>query len=290
MRRAALDVLALSLALSGGACGGGSSPSAASKAPPVTAPSATAPTLTDGWSDQPVAAEVTPATVRTGQSLVARAPGYLTREQTYQGQPIQLWPADEAYVRALVYDWEFTDGSFRMVRWAGPFTVSLDGSLAEDQDVLNKALEVVQELSTRTGMPISVGAGGTCVIKIDPAVADEGAVAIAYNSFHGATIVGAEVLFLNRGEILGRRRRSDWDNTLLHEMGHVLGLAHSPDVFDVMTPGEGPGTTVSRFNDNEAIALHMMYAHRSAGNRPPDLDPQLAGASLATPRFTAIRD
>jgi hypothetical protein len=176
-----------------------------------------------------------------------------------------------------------------MVRWDGPFIVTLEGGLADDLDVVAKAQGVVEELVRRTGLPITLGSGGPCVIKIDPSVARRDAVATAQWSFRGATIVGATVSFIGRGEILGRGR-ADYANTLLHEMGHVMGLLHSPDTHDVMTPGAGPGTGGGHFVLNEAIALHMMYNHRSAGNRFPDRDPQMAAASAATPRLTVIRD
>ena len=73
-------------------------------------------------------------------------------------------------------------------------------------------------------------------------------------------------------------------------MGHIIGLAHSPDTTDVMTPAEGRGTGVHHFQPNEAIALHMMYHHREPGNRPPDRAPQLGAASAATPIRTVIID
>jgi hypothetical protein len=57
-----------------------------------------------------------------------------------------------------------------------------------------------------------------------------------------------------------------------------------------MTPGDEPGSSVGQFASNEAIALHMMYEHRSAGNRFPDRDPQVVDASAATPRVTVIID
>jgi Matrixin len=70
-------------------------------------------------------------------------------------------------------------------------------------------------------------------------------------------------------------------NTFLHEMGHVLGLGHSPDRREVMTPGAGPGTNVSEFQSGEALSLHMMYFHRAAGNQSPDRDPAFRARSAA---------
>ena len=290
MKRAVLIlVIGVSTAL-GQACGSPSSPSAASAPQPAATPATEAPAVIDGWTGQPVGAAVTPPTVGYWDAILVTAPGYLPREQMYVRQPIHLWPAERAYVRQLVY-WEFTDGSFRSVRWEGPFTVTLGGGLPDDQEVVAKTRYVVDELIRRTQLPITIGPGGPCVIKIDPSVEKRGFVATADLSFRGATIVGATVSFIGRGEILGRRLRADYADTLLHEMGHVMGLRHSIDAHDVMAPGGGPGRTGgSAFTHNEAVALHMMYNHRSAGNRFPDRDPQMAAASAATPRLTVIRD
>ncbi len=76
----------------------------------------------------------------------------------------------------------------------------------------------------------------------------------------------------------------DTYHTLLHEMGHVVGLGHSPDRREVMAEGEGPGTLKGEFQQGEALALHMMYAHRTAGNISPDRDAALSARSLAAVR------
>jgi hypothetical protein len=39
---------------------------------------------------------------------------------------------------------------------------------------------------------------------------------------------------------------------------------------------EGTRTTHGEYQPREAVALHMMYQHRLAGNRPPDKDGALA--------------
>ena len=102
-------------------------------------------------------------------------------------------------------------------------------------------------------------------------------------------ITGGSVSFISRQEIIGGPGAS-YHNTFLHEMGHIIGLAHSPDPRDVMTPAAGRGTTIDVYQRNEAIALHMMYFHREPGNLPPDKDPQLGAASGASPRYTVIID
>jgi hypothetical protein len=245
--------------------------------------------VVDGWTERPVAAEVKPPLVGLGNGVVVRAPGYLAREQRYDLEPIALWPAEPAYVRELVYDWEFTDGSFRMIRWDQPFTLTLDGALANDDAVSARARQVLNEIRRRTGLQIPIGPGGEVHVKVDPSVADQEAVGVASLSFRGETITSGSVSFINRQEIIGGPGAS-YSNTFLHEMGHIIGLAHSPDPSDVMTAAGGRGTTVNVYQRGEAIALHMMYFHRDPGNRPPDKDPQLAAASGASPRYTVILD
>jgi hypothetical protein len=291
MKRVLLLIAVAGPLILNSSCGGSSSPSTPTPQPTATpVPAAEAPEVIDGWTERPVAAEANPPLVGLGNGVVVRAPGYLAREQRYDFEPIALWPAEPAYVRELVYDWEFTDGSFRMIRWEQPFTLTLDGALADDGAVRTRARQVVDEIARRTGLQIQIGAGGEVHVKIDPSVADEEAVAVARLSFQRGVITGGSVSFINRQEIIGGPGAS-YNNTFLHEMGHIIGLAHSPDRSDVMTPAEGRGSTVDVYQRNEAIALHMMYFHRDPGNRPPDKDPQLAEASAgASPRYTVIID
>jgi hypothetical protein len=271
-------------------CGGSSSPSTPNPQPTATpVPAAEAPQVINGWNEQPLVAEVSPPIVGLGDGVVVRAPGYLPREQLYALEPIALWPANPSYVRELVYDWDFPDGSFRMVRWSQPFTLTLDGALADDGAVRARARQVLDEIGRRTGLQIPIGPGGEVRVTVDPSVADEEAVALARLSFRGATISSGSISFVNRQEIVGGRG-AGYSNTFLHEMGHIVGLGHSPDPSDVMTPAEGRGTTFDVYQRNESIALHMMYFHRAAGNRHPDRDSQLAAASGASPWHTVIID
>jgi hypothetical protein len=203
---------------------------------------------------------------------------------------VALWPGDVEYVRELVYSlWEFADGSLRMVRWTEPFTITFEGELAEDEAVHQKGLEVAAELTRCTGMPISVGPGGACRVKLDRTLRDLDVVATASLSAQGTSLVGATLRFSYRDEILGNRH-AWYRNTLLHELGHAVGLGHSPKVKDVMTPGRGPGTFLPHFHEREATALHMMYFHREPGNLPPDRDPKLEAAVAGAPLVRVVSD
>ena len=259
------------------ACGGGGRATTGSTpvtSPPATTPASSAPSAVDGITGAAVPAAFTPAAPARATTVQAQAPGYLVREQLFDAAPIALWPGSLEYVDELVYDWEFTDGSFRMVRWEAPFVVTLDGDLATDAQVVAKMREVIDEIARVTGVRATIGPGGPVVVAIDPEVSDQDAVAYADLTFRGANVISADVRFARRQEITGGNR-SDYRNTLLHEMGHVMGLGHSPSTRDVMTPGAGPGTRVAEFQPDEATCLRMMYFHRRAGNFLPDRDPAL---------------
>ena len=289
LRRAALPILLCVTGCGGG--GGSSAPSNVPVAAPTPTPAPTpAPALItrNGWTEEGVTADVAPPSPAVGTAVTVQAPGFLVREQRFDGTPLFLWPSEEAYVRQLVYDWEFSDGIFRMIRWTQPFTVSLDGDLATDPAVVAKAEEVTAHITQITGLPIAVGPGGPVKILINPAILDEGAIAKTLLTSRGAAITEATIEFADRQEVSGGSG-SDYRNTLLHEMGHVMGLAHSASNRDVMTPAEGPGTKEGVFQTQEATCLHMMYAHRQPGNLPPDRDAALGTATSEVRRFV-IRD
>jgi len=242
----------------------------------------------DGITEQLVAAQVDPPAPRIGDRVSVTAAGYLTREERFEVPDIFLWPGESGYIQELAYT-EFTDGTFRTIRWTQPFTITIDEDLADDPVILAKAREVAAEASRHIGFPVSVGPGGAVTVGIDASLEDEHAVAQATTSYRGAVIVGARIVFWRRFEIGGGSRAS-YPNTFLHEMGHVIGLGHSPRTTDVMTPGDGPGARVATYQPGEASCLRMSYAHRQPGNYFPDRDPALAAASSAIPLRTVIID
>ena len=234
-----------------------------------------------------MAASISPSAPALGARVTATAAGFLTREQVFERAEIFLWPGEPDYVHDTAY-WEFTDGSFRVIRWNTGFTVTLEGELGTDPVLVRKAQEVAAEASRHIGYPISVGPGGAVTITVDPGLDDDAAVAQADVRTTGSVITGAVISFRRRAEIAGGPQAA-YSNTLLHEMGHVIGLGHSPDDKDVMTPAEGRGTRESAYQPGEAGCLRMIYVHRRAGNRFPDRDPAL-GAAVGRLRHPVVVD
>jgi hypothetical protein len=250
-----------SFALLAAGCGG-SSPTL--PAPPVTTPPP-ALVVRNGWDEAPVSAEISPVNPAVGTFATVRAPGFLVRDATFTGQPFYLWPQDPEYVRAMVYS-EYVPAQ-RMTRWQDAFTVEAIEGVAGD--VLTDA---VAEVVAATGLPITVASTGSVRLTIDP---DDphlrpGTAAVTYNTFRGNTILGARVVFRSLDHLTGRGRL--YDNLVLHELGHVLGLGHSPHPRDVMR-FEADRTDERTFSEQERVALKLMYRWRQAGNVFPDSAP-----------------
>jgi hypothetical protein len=285
-----LLVFAGALALPG--CGGGGRSSTGSTVLPTptatptpAVPTSGTPSAVDGISGAAVAATFSPDAPTLSSTVQAQASGYLLREQLFDGRPIVLWPGSLPYVNQLVYDWDSVD--FRMVRWQRPFVVTLADDLANDAQVVAKLREVIGEVGRVTGMTLTVGPGGPVVVRVDPSVAELDAVAVTDLTILGANVTRADVRFETRQEITGAFR-TEYQNTLLHEMGHVMGLGHSPSRSDVMTPWNGPGTRVAEYQRDEATCLTMMYFHRRAGNTSPDRDPALSALASGERRVRIL--
>lgn len=237
-------------------CGGGSGPVTPTLPPVAPAPTPTpVPTFSfrDGWTEQAVAAAATPATPTVGAVTAVEAPGYLVRRAVFNGAPFYLWPQDERYVRALIYN----AGTRPLRRWTAGFTITPDGI-----DNLPAFQDAAAELSRVSGLPIGVGPGGPVAVTIDPSdpyFKDNNWLAYASWRSSGDVIRSARVVFRSVQEFQ--------QGILLHELGHVLGLGHSEDGSDVMAPRENRALT---FSERENVALKLMYRWRQPGNALPD--------------------
>ena len=285
--RAILAPVVLCLA----ACGGGSptrpQPVAATPTPTPSPTPVPPPVAREGVNHEVVPAEIEPTAPALRDAVTVRAAGFLLREQRYDGAPIYLWQVEQEYVNELVYPLTFTDGSFRMIRWAGPFTVTLEAGLETNDAVMRKTQEIVAEATRASGLPITIGPNGAVRVVVDGALLNDNLLGQAQRTYQGATIVGGTIKLASIQDLLGTNR-ADYTNVYLHEMGHILGLGHSPLAREIMTAGGGARTTLGEFQPREAMALHMMYQHRLAGNRPPDKDGALFTQSVARPLVSVI--
>lgn len=285
-------------------------PTSSSVAPPpavATVPSGTILTVVSGETSEPVAGarivvggrELTsdavgrlalPSAFDRGSLLDVVHEGFLDRQTVLRGETetlITLWPnssptgLDEAFTFELVYDSVKGSGGRRLLRLA-PSVREAYIRAAEPIRGDPKAMETVARAAD-TLTDVTDGAvvfrvtddppAGAVVFELvvdpgDPAIVD--AVAAAKRRMSAWEILGGTVVYA----ALGTARTS----TTLHELGHMFGLAHSPDPRDVMHRFRSSERR-ERFSDREALAMRLMLLRR-AGNERPDNDRSVPGSAL----------
>lgn len=201
--------------------------------------------------------------------MTVTAPGFLTREQGAVN-PIWLWPQSESYVKAVVYTVGSTPPQdVNMLRWAPGSTIrlGLGPTLAGDSGAAERLEDCAAELRRWTRGPVEIGQPANVTLDLGPM--PSGILAQTQWSLSGYTIIGAKVTFLNRDTVTAGQR----GNTMLHELGHVIGLAgHSPIITDVMSALPNRSRALA-FGGDEAMSLTMIYEWRKAGNQFPDREP-----------------
>jgi hypothetical protein len=261
MRRASFGVLVLVLvAVTLVGCGGGGGGS--------SSPSSTV-SVVDGATGAALSGAA--VTARPGDPVTVERPGYLRRDTVVARDGIlSLWPAtvDETYVRTLVY----SDAPLRnrLSRWPGT-TVTVARDFPTDLvELVRPWLALVP--SDSPALTVTIDPGNAGFAQFAP---DTIAYALRQASDTDARILSVQIFFKSEEDL----RRP---GALAHEVGHSLGLQHSPRVQDLMFPTTARTTLV--FSPDERVLLTMMYTHRRPGQVAPDNDQSLGQPSTGVIR------
>jgi hypothetical protein len=308
-------VVACLLAASSVACSRGGSPSAPSPgvvpAAPVAITAGTVLTLTSGETGAPVAGaavtvagSVYAADARGEIALrMATAPGalvdvagvdYLDRQTLLRSAAsthYSLWPLrsptglDESYTRTLVYT---SDGGAaggaplqRLRLGTTRVFVVPSAALRADPDAEGVLDAALQELDRSAGDLVAyqeASAGPSQGVAVETRVEPTNSVCTETAT---TRVRGATTVFLNDGEIERAEivfcTTADARDlvTVTHELGHTLGLRHSPDSEELMAAVVHPRQT-TRFSAREGLTIHLLMQRRG-GTRFPDNDRQTQG-------------
>lgn len=139
------------------------------------------------------------------------------------------------------------------------------GYEGEVPDAIRQGCEqAVKTLELATGFKIEASENPQVAIKMAPQPAknrEDNVPAITYIEYEGPWITKARVVFFNDHTfaIEPNNKEMDAESTCLHELGHAIGLGHSPDLRDVMGPQLVKGTKRRQFSRAELELIHNLY-------------------------------
>jgi hypothetical protein len=311
MRRILLNVLVLACAAMGG-CGGGDAPTPTGATPPAVAPPAfpagTVLYLLSGYDGTPVAgADVRVGTTAfrsdpsgrvvlsqgatPGVTLEVTAQDFLPRRTLLSRADdlaVFLWPAevrriglDEDMTKFLLHEWLGGSGGLSTMRRVGPATKEIllwpDDALREDSRAMTALATAVERLAATFELRFTVvdhqPAGGFVVVIHLGTLTTPCVSCASYRTSNSIEIIGGEVYI----GAIGARNPGLW----IHEIGHVLGLFHSPrNGLDVMA--QSPPNQPPDFSDLELVTIRMMM-RRPPGKLFPDDDTNVSRSGRSSP-------
>jgi hypothetical protein len=307
-----LKALVLACAAVGG-CGGGDAPTPTGATPPAVAPpvfpAGTVLSVLSGYDGVPVAnAEVRvgtstfrsdpggrvilPQGATPGVTLEVTAEDFLPRRTLLsraEELAVFLWPAeirriglDEDMTKFLLHEWLGGSGALSPMRRVGPATTEIllwpDDALRADSRAMTALATAVERLAATFELRFTVvdhqPAGGfVVVIRMGTLTTPCVSCASYRTSSNSVEIIGGEVYI----GAIGARNPGLW----IHEIGHVLGLFHSPrHGLDVMA--QAPPNQPPDFSELELVTIRMMM-RRPPGKLFPDDDTSVSRSSRAGP-------
>ena len=193
------------------------------------------------------------------------AQGYLRRDTLVPHDGvIWLWPitVSETYTLDIVYR---SDDPI-LHRWPEARSMITVGERATDEVIAEiastRTVQMVRSSLPSVDIAITVDPAETCGEEVPNLLG------CTYTYSAGGSITRARIV-LTASDV--------GDAVLLHELGHALGLGHSPRPEDLMYPMTHRGQRRT-FGEDERALLTMMYEWRRPGNATPDDDSRLIAA------------